>query len=44
MKAAGCAKRNKITRLRHEDGQVTQQKKEMEQMAQGVFMNLYHAD
>jgi hypothetical protein len=33
MKAAGRAKRNRVTRLRREDGQVTQQKKEMESLA-----------
>jgi hypothetical protein len=44
MKAAGHAKRNRITCLRREDGQVTQQKKEMEQMARGFFINLYQDD
>jgi hypothetical protein len=44
MKVAGCAKKNKITRLRKEIGNLTQDKKEMEGMTRSFFQYLYKAD
>jgi hypothetical protein len=44
MKAAGWAKKNKITRLRKDNRQLTQVKEEMEGMACSFFQDLYRAD
>jgi hypothetical protein len=42
MKSAGQAKKNKIRRLRKDDGVLTHEKKELEQCE--IFRNLYQAD
>jgi hypothetical protein len=43
-KAAGRAKKNKITRLRTDDGRITKDKKEMGNMARDFFQQLYTQD
>jgi CRISPR/Cas system-associated protein Csm6 len=44
MKAVDRAKKNKIKRLRKEDDNLTQEKKEMESMTRDFFLDLYRAD
>jgi hypothetical protein len=43
-RAAARAKKNKITKLRKEDGQLTQDRRMMEEMATNFFKKLYTAD
>jgi hypothetical protein len=43
-KATAKAKKNRVKRLRKDDGQVTQDKKEMEHMVTNFFKALYSAD
>jgi hypothetical protein len=43
-KAAGRAKKNKITRLRTDDGRITKNKKEMGSMTMDFFQQLYTQD
>jgi hypothetical protein len=43
-KAAGRAKKNKITRLRTDDGRITKDKKEMGNIARDFFQQLYTQD
>jgi hypothetical protein len=44
MKASGHAKKNKIKRLRRDDGSIVTEKKEMECLARNFFNGLYEAN